>query len=87
MIVFLLVKFMRKNKSPRPDGRPIFIIKSVDEFIAIPLSIIFNKSFNSGTLPHDWKNAQVTPIHKKGSRNNVGNYHPVSLTSVYGVYC
>ena len=29
----------------------------VGEFIAIPLSIIFSKSFNSGTLPHDWKNA------------------------------
>ena len=40
------------------------IIKSGCEFIAIPLSIIFKKSYNSGVLPHDWKNAQVIPVHK-----------------------
>ena len=55
-------------KSPGPDGWPISLIKSVGEFIAIPLSIIFNKSFNCGTLPHDWKNVQVTHIHKKGAK-------------------
>jgi len=75
---------MHNNKSPGPDGWPISTIKSVGGFIAIPLSIIFNKSFNSGTLPHDWKNAQVTPVHKEGARNNVSHYCPVSLTSIYG---
>ena len=75
---------MHNNKSPGPDGWPISIIKFVGKFIAIPLFIIFSKSFISGTLPHDWKNAQVTPIHKKGARNIVGNYRPVSLTSIFG---
>ena len=56
------------------------------EFIAIPLSIIFKKSFNSGILPQDWKNAQVTPIHKKGARNHIGNYRPVSLTSIFSKF-
>ena len=83
-IVLDKIMNMHNNKSPGPDGWPISIIKSVGEFIAIPLSIIFSKSFISGTLPHDWKNAQVTPIHKKGARNNVSNYHPVSLTSIFG---
>ena len=59
-IVFDKIMNMHNNKSPGPDGWPISLIKSVGEFIAIPLFIIFNKSFNSGTLPHDWKNAQVT---------------------------
>ena len=74
------------SKNPGPDGWPIPIIKSVSEFIAIPLSIIFKKSFNSGILPHDWKNAQVTPIHKKCARNQVCNYRPVSLTSIFSKF-
>ena len=46
---------LQNSKNPGPDGSSIPIIKSVGEFIAIPLSIIFKKSFNSGILPHDWK--------------------------------
>ena len=35
------------------------------------------------SLPQDWKCAHVTPIHKKGGRNVVSNYRPVSLTSIF----
>ena len=72
---------LQSNKSPGPDGWPITINKSVSEFISVPLSILFNKSLNSGTLPPDWKCANITPIHKKGVQNLACNYQPVSLTS------
>ena len=35
-----------------------------------------------GTLPHDWKQANITPIFKKGCCTEPGNYRPVSLTPV-----
>ena len=82
-IVFSKVMNLQSGKSPGPDGWPIEIIKLVGESISLPLSIIFTKSYNSGTLPHDWKSADVTPIHKKGARNLVSNYRPVSLTSIF----
>ena len=31
-------------------------------------------------MPADWKLANVSPIHKKGSRAMASNYRPVSLT-------
>ena len=35
----------------------------------------------SGNLPKDWTDANVTPIFKKGQRNSACNYRPISLTS------
>ena len=82
-VVLNKITNLQSGKSSRPDGWPVQIIKSMGEAISVPLSIIFNKSFNSGILPEDWKCAHITPIHKKGARNLVSNYRPVSLTSIF----
>jgi len=52
--------------------------------VAKPLSIIFEKLWLSGEVPDDWRKGHVTPIYKKGSKKNPGNYRPVILTSVHG---
>ena len=52
------------------------------EFVAVPLTEIFQTSFDEGQLPKDWKLAEVIPIFKKGSKVDPGNYRPVSLTSI-----
>ena len=44
--------------------------------------MLFNKSLSSDQLQEDWKYSIISTIHKKGSRSEVGNYRPVSLTSV-----
>ena len=41
----------------------------------------------TGIVPDDWKTANVTPIFKKGNRQRVENYRPVSLTSLIGKVC
>ena len=72
-IVLSKITNLNSSKSPGPDGWPIQIIKAVGDPISIPLSTIFNKSFNSGTLSQDWKRAYATSIHKKGARNLISN--------------
>ena len=39
-------------------------------------------SLQEGIVPFDWKEANIIPLFKKGSRNKSVNYRPVSLTSV-----
>jgi len=35
-------------------------------------------------VPKDWRKASVTPIFKKGKKEDPGNYRPASLTSILG---
>ncbi|GAB0210381.1 mitochondrial enolase superfamily member 1, partial [Grus japonensis] len=41
-------------------------------------------SWRLGEVPGDWRKVNVTPIFKKGKKENPGNYRLVSLTSVLG---
>ena len=46
------------------------------------LAKLFHLSLKEGIVPSEWKEANITPLFKKGSRNKPENYTPVSLTSV-----
>ena len=50
--------------------------------IAPSLCKIFNKSLQLGSLPSDWKVDNVVPVHKKGAKDHVENYRPISLLPI-----
>ncbi|GAB0209845.1 mitochondrial enolase superfamily member 1 [Grus japonensis] len=67
-----------------PDRIHSRVLREVADTVARPPSITFEKSWRSGDIPDDWKRANVTPIYKKGPKEDPGNYRPISLTSIPG---
>ena len=74
------IKKKKDNKSPGVDGIPPKLLKEIVEQISTPLAKVFNLSQEDGIVPSECKEANITPLFKKGSMNKSENYRPVSLT-------
>ena len=72
------------SKSMGPDNVPPKVLASlseIDEFVNA-VTALFNKCFNTKSIPKIWKTANVIALHKKGSKTDSSNYRPISLTCI-----
>jgi len=76
------IKKLRENSAPGPDGITAKLLKTACEELLLPLKLIYELSLSTGSVPAEWRTADVTPIYKKGPKGEAGNYRPVSLTSI-----
>ena len=77
-----ILKNLDPNKAPGPDQIHGKILKNCASALCTPLTLLFQSSFYTCNIPNDWKTANVVPVYKKGSKNSVQNYRPISLTSL-----
>ena len=71
------------NKSTGPASLPLKLLKVVADIIVVPLCNIINLSFSTGVFPEVWKIAKVIPLHKGGSTEELNNFRPISLLSIF----
>ena len=57
-----------------------------DSFLVLTSQLVYllNLSLGTSIFPDDWKIASIVPLHKGGSREEIGNYRPVSLLPLPG---
>ncbi|KAK4806789.1 hypothetical protein QYF61_005585 [Mycteria americana] len=84
MVSDLIHHFLDTHKSMGLDGIHPRVLRELAKVLTKPLSILYQQSWLTGEVPVDWRLANVTPIYKKGWKEDPGNYRPVSLTSVPG---
>ena len=61
------------------DAIPAFLVKDCATVFAQPLAYLFNLCIQNGQFPNLWKEARVSPVHKKGDYSDVSNYRPISI--------
>ena len=79
-----IIKGLKVNKAHAHDEISIRMLKLCESAITEPLYLTFKNRLSSNTFPHVWKKANVIPVHKKGDKQVLKNYRPVSLLLICG---
>ena len=82
-LILQILKTINVNKAHGPDIITGRMIELCGDSLTLPLTIIFKNILNTGIFPTAWKSANVTPIHKKNSKQVISNYRPISLLPIF----
>ena len=60
------------------------MLKISGDTICKSLELFFKQALTTSVFPSDWKKGNIVPCYKKGDKQNLKNYHPVSLLPICG---
>ncbi|KFP88797.1 hypothetical protein N310_12516, partial [Acanthisitta chloris] len=72
------------HKSMGPDELYPRVLSELADIFSKPYSMIFEKSWQSGEVPENWKKGNIVPIIKKSRKKVPWDYQHISLHFVPG---
>ena len=71
----------KRESAAGPDGLKMAVYKEANDYLIQPLQIMFNTINHTGLIPENFKTAKVVMLHKKNSKQEMGNYRPISMSN------
>ena len=83
----VMMKSLKNGKARGWDSIPNEALKNLPDTMVEMVTLLFNMIKTSGTLPKGWNKGRVTLVHKRGLRELLGNYRPITvLISLSALY-
>ena len=77
-----IIKLMKDNRAPGLDGISVEFYKTFWHIFGELIVASYNEAYDNGSLSESQKCAVISLIFKKGNKQDIGNYRPISLTNV-----
>ena len=74
-----IISNLNSKKATGPDQIPLKLLKMSKTLITPILTSMINDDIGKGTFPDILKDADVSPVYKKGDQQAKQNYRPVSI--------
>jgi len=77
--IYEVLKLLKPKKSTGHDNLSTYFLKLINEKVAIPPSILINKSLQTVVFPDSLKIVKVIQIYNAKAKETFFNYRPISL--------
>ena len=82
--LYKAVKRLNNGKACGDDLVTNEMLKSAVNVLEEPILNLFNMCLNTGVYPDKWCSGHIIPLHKSGTRTDVNNYRPITISSCFG---
>ena len=83
----MAIRQLANCKAPGSSGIAPELLKAGDTPLLEALLDVIHTAWTNGTVPQDWRDAQLVPIPKKGDLTNCNNWRGIALLDVAGKVC
>jgi hypothetical protein len=78
-----VIKGLKTNSAAGFDEILMSLVKQCLCYFIKPLVHIYNVPFQTGIFPDVMKKAKIKPLFKKGDKQDIQNYRPISILSAF----
>ena len=80
--ILKIVRALNVSKAHGHNEISVIMIKICDEALVKPLSL--KNCIDTGVSPDIWKKSNIVPVYKRGYKQIIDNYRPISLLPICG---